>query len=214
MGTDDRPVQSAGGILGRQRHVCAFFSSIDEEHRVLHSFIKEGIDGGERAFHIVDPDLREDHLKRLAGAGINVEQALDSGQLEVRPWQDAYLRGNRFDQDAMLAFIEDVLQSAAAGGYPLTRMLAHMGWALLDKPGVDDLIEYEIRINYVLPKYHDMVICTYDLTKVRSTLAMDLIRTHPVVIMGGLLHENPFFVPPDQFLVEIRGRRRSQQQAS
>jgi hypothetical protein len=43
---------------------------------------------------------------------------------------------------------------------------------------------------------------------------MDLIRTHPVVIMGGLLHENPFFVPPDQFLLEIRERRRSQQQAS
>jgi len=60
-----------------------------------------------------------------------------------------------------------------------------MGWALLDKPGVEDLLEYEIRINYVLPKYHDMVICTYDLTKVRSTLAMDLIRTHPVVIMAG-----------------------------
>jgi hypothetical protein len=55
-----------------------------------------------------------------------------------------------------------------------------------------------------------MVICTYDLTKVRSTLAMDLIRTHPVVIMGGLLHDNPFFVPPDQFLAEIRGRGRSQ----
>jgi len=32
--------------------------------------------------------------------------------------------------------------------------------------------------------------------------------------MGGLLHDNPFFVPPDQFLVEIRERRRSQQQAS
>jgi hypothetical protein len=162
----------------------------------------------------VDPDLREDHLKRLAGAGINVEQVLGSGQLEVRPWQDAYLRGNRFDQDAMLAFLEDVLQSAAAGGYPLTRLLAHMGWALLDKPGVDDLLEYETRINYVLPKYDDSVICVYDLTKIRSAVAMDLIRTHPVVIMGGLLHENPFFVPPDQFLVEIRERRRSQQQAS
>ena len=214
MGTNDRPVQFAGGILGRQHHVCAFFSSIDEEHRVLHSFIKDGFDGGERAFHIVDPDLREDHLKRLAGAGINVERVLGSGQLQVRPWQDAYLRGNRFDQDAMLAFLEDVLQSAAAGGYPLTRLLAHMGWALLDKPGVDDLLEYETRINYVLPKYDDSVICVYDLTKIRSAVAMDLIRTHPVVIMGGLLHENPFFVPPDQFLVEIRERRRSQQQAS
>jgi len=214
MGTNDRPVQFAGDMLGRQRHVCAFFSSIDEEHRVLHSFIKDGFEAGERAFHIVDPDLREDHLKRLAGAGIDVGQALGSGQLEVRPWQDAYLRGDRFDQDAMLAFIEDVLQSAAAGGFPVTRLLAHMGWASLDKPGVDDLLEYEIRLNYVLPKYDDAVICAYDVTKVRSSVAMDLIRTHPVVIIGGLLHENPFFVPPDQFLVEIRERGRAQQQAS
>jgi hypothetical protein len=27
------------------------------------------------------------------------------------------------------------------------------------------------------------------------------------VIVGGLLQENPFFVPPDQFLLEIRERR-------
>src|SRR6267143_3748246 len=208
MGTNDRPVQFAGGILGRRRHVCAFFSSIDEEHRVLHSFIKDGFDGGERAFHIVDPVLREDPLKRLAGAGIDVEQALGSGQLEVRPWQDAYLRGNRFDQDAMLAFIEDVLQSAASGGYPLTRLLAHMEWALLDKPGVDDLVEYEIRLNYVLPKYDDPVICTYDLSKFSAGVVMDIMRTHPVVIIGEVLQENPFFVPPDQFLLELRERRR------
>jgi len=212
MGTNERSVQFAGGILGRHRHVCAFFNSIDEEHKVLRSFIKDGLDGGERAFHIVDPDLREEHLKRLAEGGIEVGQARGTGQRGVRPWQAAYLRGDRFDQDAMLALIEEVLQSGAAGGYPLTRLLAHMEWALLDKPGVDDLLEYETRINYVLPKYGDPVICTYDLTKVRSTLAMDIMRTHPVVIMGGLLHDNPFFVPPDQFLLEIRERRVDRQE--
>jgi hypothetical protein len=31
----------------------------------------------------------------------------------------------------MLALIEEVLQSGAATGYPLTRLLAHMEWALL-----------------------------------------------------------------------------------
>jgi hypothetical protein len=36
---------------------------------------------------------------------------------------------------------------------------------------------------------------------------MDALRTHPVVIIAGLLQENPFFVPPDQFLLEIRERR-------
>jgi hypothetical protein len=207
METRNDSMQFAEGTLGRHRHICAFFNSIDEEHRVLRSFIKDGFDRGEKAFHIVDSELREAHLKRLSEAGVSVERAMGSGQLEVRSWQHAYLRGDRFDQDAMLALIEEVLQSGAAAGYPLTRLLAHMEWACLDKPGVDDLVEYETRLNYLLPKYDDPVICTYDLSKFGASVVMDIIRTHPVVIIGGILQENPFFVPPDQFLREIRERQ-------
>ena len=213
MRTSDRSDQFAGDMLGGHRHICAFFNSIDEEHMVLRSFIKDGLDRGERGFHIVDPDLRTEHLKRLAEAGINVGRAIDTGQLEVRPWQEAYLRGDCFNQDAMLALIEEVLQSGAATGYPLTRLLAHMEWALLDKQGVDDLVEYETRLNYVLPKYDDPVICTYDLARFGSSVTMDIMRTHPVVIIGGLLQENPFFVPPDEFLLEIRERRSARESA-
>src|SRR6266478_854594 len=213
MATVDRSVRFDGGTLGRHRHICAFFNSIDEEHRVLRSFIKDGFDRGEKAFHIVDPELRAEHLKRLAEAGINVEKAMDNGQLEVRRWEDSYLRGEHFDQNAMLALIEDVLQSASADGYA-TRLLAHMEWALLDKPGVDDLVEYETRLNFVLPKYDDPVICTYDLSKFGANAVMDIMRTHPVVIIGGVLQENPFFVPPDQFLLEIKDRRSLRRSAS
>jgi len=207
MANESHSVQVAGGNLGGQRHICAFFNSTDEEHRVLHSFIKDGFDRGDKAFHLVNPELREEHLKRLAEAGINVQNAMDTGQLEVRPWQDAYLHGDHFDQNAMLALIEEVLQSADTAGYPLTRLVAHMEWALLDKPGVDNLVEYETRLNYVLPKYDDPVICTYDLSKFPASMVMDIMRTHPVVIIGGILQENPFFVPPDQFLLELRERR-------
>jgi hypothetical protein len=214
MASEVRSVEFAGGTLGRQRHICAFFNDIDEEHRVLRSFIKDGFDRGEKVFSIVDPSLRQEHLRRLGEVGINVERAMGSGQLEVRLWQDCQFRGDRFDQDAMLALIEEVLQSGAAAGYPLTRLLAHMEWACLDKPGVDDLVEYETRLNYVLPKYDDPVICTYDLSKFGSSVAMDIMRTHPVVIIGGVLQENPFFVPPDQFLLEIRERRSVRHSAS
>jgi hypothetical protein len=202
-------MRCAGGVLGQHRHICAFFNSADEEHRVLGSFIKEGFEQGDKACHLVDPDLSEDHLRRLADAGIDVAQAMDTGQFELRRWQDAYLRGARFDQDAMLAWIEEVLQSGAASGYPLTRLVAHMEWALLDNPGVGDLVEYETRLNYVLPKYDDPVICVYDLAKFSATVVMDIMRTHPVVIIGDVLQENPFFVPPDQLLLELRERGRS-----
>jgi hypothetical protein len=35
---------------------------------------------------------------------------------------------------------------------------------------------------------------------------MDALRTHPLVIIGGLLQENPFYIPPEELLREIRQR--------
>lgn len=154
----EQSVHFAGSRLGKYRHICAFFHTADEEYRVLLPFIKEGIENKQKAFHIVDPKQREDHLKRLRGAGIDTHEAERKGQLEVKRWEEAYLREGHFDQDAMLALIEEVLQSGSKQGYPLTRLVAHMEWALEDRPGVNDLVEYETRLNYVLPKYQDPVI--------------------------------------------------------
>jgi hypothetical protein len=58
----------------------------------------------------------------------------------------------------MLALIEEVLDSGIQQGFALTRLVAHMEWALEDRPGVDDLVAYETRLNYVLPRYKDPVI--------------------------------------------------------
>jgi hypothetical protein len=82
-----------------------------------------------------------------------------------------------------------------------------MEWALLDRPGVQDLVEYESRVNRVLEKYHAPVVCAYDLTRFSAAVVVDVMRTHPMVIIGGALHENPFYVPPERLLIEMRERR-------
>jgi hypothetical protein len=76
MATSEQSVQLAGVDLAGQNHVCAFFNTIDEEHRVLGSFYKDGLDRREKAAHIVDPANREKHLKRLAEAGIHVQEMM------------------------------------------------------------------------------------------------------------------------------------------
>jgi hypothetical protein len=83
MATGEHSVQLAGVDLAGRNHVCAFFNTIDEEHRVLGSFYKDGIDRDEKAAHIVDPANREEHLERLAEAGIHVRETMETGQLEV-----------------------------------------------------------------------------------------------------------------------------------
>jgi hypothetical protein len=110
-----KEVRLAGRLLDHSRHVCAFFHSKDEEYHVLLPYITEGFEQGQKAFHIVDPNHRLDHLRRLEQEGIDVAAAQAKGQLEVRRWEDAYLREGRFDQKRMLALIEEVLQGGKAG---------------------------------------------------------------------------------------------------
>jgi hypothetical protein len=152
-----KEVHLAGTALGCSRHVCAFFHCKNEEYRVLLPFIKEGFEQGDKAFHIIKEDHHPEHRRQLQQAGIAVDEAEGKGQLEVCRWEDAYLREGHFDQGRMLALIEEVLQGGKAQGYPLTRLVANMEWALEDRPGVDDIVEYETRLNYILPKYDDAV---------------------------------------------------------
>jgi hypothetical protein len=35
---------------------------------------------------------------------------------------------------------------------------------------------------------------------------IDILRTHPTVIIGEILQPNPFFVPPDALIRELRVR--------
>ena len=152
-------------------------------------------------------------MRRLEEAGISPAAARRPGQIEIRGWQDAHLRGGRFDKEAMMTLLEETLRGAKADGFGQTRVWANMEWALEEFPGVEDLVEYETRVNYFLPKYDDLVVCTYDLTRFSASIVVDILRTHPLVILGGILQENPFFVPPDELLRELRARDESTPQS-
>jgi hypothetical protein len=207
MNRSTRKVSLAGREIGCSCHACAFFHTEEQFYKVLLPFIREGFAAGDRAVHIVDPAKRERHVQTLAAAGIDAERSQQARQLEVRRWEDAYLREGQFDQDAMLALIQEVLEDGRRQEFPMTRLVANMEWALEDRPGVRDIVEYESRLNYILPKYDDTVVCTYDLGKFSASAVMDILRTHPMVIVGEVLQENPFYTPPDVLLPELAARR-------
>ena len=200
------PISLAGSQLGDVRHVCAFFNSDDEEYRVLLPFIKDGFECGDKAVHVVNPGQHHNHLQRLAAAGIDAAVAQHSGQLELRTNTETYLRDGHFDQDRMLEVFERLASGNATGGFPLSRIVCHMEWAAEGRSHVDDLIEFESRVNDMWRRHDDVVICTYDLAKFGGDTVIDIMRTHPMIIIGGILQHNPFFVPPEEFLREVRER--------
>ncbi len=201
------PIPFAGSHLDETRHVCAFFNSEDEEYRVLLPFIKDGFQCGHKAIHVVNAGQRQEHLQRLATAGIDATPAEQSGQLEVLVNTDVYLPDGRFDQDRMIAAFEQLASGNSEGQYPLSRICCRMDWAVEDRSRVDDVIEFESRVNDVWRHHEDAVICTYHLGQFSGHAVIDIMRTHPMVIIGGILQHNPFYIPPDEFLREVRQRR-------
>lgn len=204
-----RETENNGGRWGADlvgpQHACGFFSDVEDEYRVLLPFASDCAHRGEKCLHYLDSARQGERLERLAEAGIDVQTNSENGQLELRTWDNAYLRGGRFDPDEMLDLIDETLSSGRRFGR--TRLWANMEWVLKDLPGSDSLAEYESRLNPVVEKNNGVVICAYQHGKYSASVVMDILRAHPMLIVGDVLQPNPLYVPTEQYLDDLRQRR-------
>jgi hypothetical protein len=82
-----------------------------------------------------------------------------------------------------------------------------MGWVFSSPPGIEQLVEYEASVNEVLNRGRTPTVCVYDVRRLSGSMIMDLLRAHPLTVMNGVLHENPFYTPAVELLRDIAGRR-------
>jgi hypothetical protein len=182
-------------------HVCAFVRSADEERSIIEPFFHEGMRRREKAVYYVDPALRDEHEARL------VASAPSPDLVEVTTWHDAHLKGGSFDQDRMMAALEEMIRDNAAAGNPPVRLVGQMGWVFGTPPGIEQLVAYEASVNEVLNRGKTPTVCVYDVRRLSGSMMMDLLRAHPLTVVNGVLHENPFYTPADEMLRDIQERR-------
>lgn len=182
-------------------HACAFVIGAEEERSVIDPFFIEGMRCGQKAMYIVDPAKRDEHAERL-GAHAPANDLLD-----VTTWNEAHLKGGAFDKDRMMAGLEELIREHAATGKPPMRLVGQMGWIFSNPPGIEKLVEYEATVNEVLNRGKTPTVCVYDVRKLSGSMMMDLLRAHPLTVMNGVLHENPFYTPADEMLRDLERRR-------
>jgi hypothetical protein len=198
---------SLAGTPIEQFHVCAFFDSREQEYEVLIPFFKEAIEQGEKNIHILNPAKLAEHRSRLVEAGIDADTCEACGQLELQSWQGVYLDENgAFEKDRMLATLDAVCKEATEAGYPRVRIMGNMDWVFSDAAGGKDLLAYEAEVNEVLSENRQPAICVYDTSRLSGSMMMDLLRTHPLTLINGVVQENPFYTPASEMIEELRNR--------
>ena len=123
-----------------------------------------------------------------------------TGQLDIHLPELTYLAGGEFTISDMLTFWTESMVKAEVEGYSFCRLVGEMTWALRDAPGVEHLVSYESELNRVTSSYPVVVLCLYDLDRFSGEVVVNIVKTHPQVLIQGILVENPYYVGPDEFL--------------
>lgn len=194
-----RLAEVAGG-LGLHEHLCLIYNTQEEQLAAALPYLRTGLERGEKCLYIVDENTAATVLDALRQGGTNVDHYLRSGALTITHKRDTDLQQERFDPDWWLGFVNQAAAEAGSAGPSGLRILGDMSWALRCSNSTDKFIEFESRINHFVRDHDVRVICQYTGTRISPEVILGVIRTHPLVVYGGIVCKNPYYVPPDEFL--------------
>ena len=172
-------------------HICCFYSGADERDRIMLDYLAAGVRHGDKCIGLVDSTDPQ-----IVRARVERRKQPAPGQLVVRPAAEAYLRQGRFSRDWMISYLDETVGAAVdTDGFPLVRAVGEMTWVLPGPPGADELFAYEAALNDFAPRYPQMLLCMYDVQRFGAGMMVEAIATHPRLLVGNLLVENPWYTP-------------------
>lgn len=197
MGVLSLGIPGVGGVRPGT-HFCAFYSGSAERDRLLFPFLDEGLRHGDKCLCLIDgvePALVRDLAVGQPGPGYSRRSA----QLDVVLASDAYLRSGRFSVAEMMSYLSHAADAAIADDFDLFRAVGEMSWVLPGPAGWENLFLYESALNHTVEHMPAILMCLYDLQKFGAEMLVEVLRTHPTVLLDRTVIDNPHYVPPSEY---------------
>jgi hypothetical protein len=203
------PNRVALGIGGLEAdpgdHICGVFSGEEERDLVLIPFLQAGLASGDKCICVIDGTAPGQIVSTL-GPGAEAAALTAGKQLEVIGASEMYLRSGRFSAGEVIGAWKAAISDAMyAGQFDAVRVVE--AWSRRDViPDMNELLMLESEMNRYLPLYPQIVMCLYDVDQFGSGALVNLVMTHPRMLAGGLVIENPYYLTPDEVLAKAARR--------
>lgn len=182
-------------------HMAGLYETDEERDEIIIGFLDAGRKAGDLQLYCPAERTNEDFVKcyehQCPGCSAAVH---DPNQFQLLSAKELYYPDGTFSPEAMDKGLEEFYAASQADGKRNIRATAEMVWALEAIPGVEHLMVYESRLNYFIPGKTWISICLYNVTKFDGKTIMNVLRTHPFTISGGVIMENPYYQDPDTWL--------------
>jgi hypothetical protein len=172
--------------------MCSFYENRVEQYQIALPFIAQGLNRGEKCLYIADENTLAEVKAGLLMHDVDVENYLKTGQLTLLTPEESYLLGGDFVSEQMISFLTSFAKDALSQGYSAVRAAGEVTWLLRELDSVQDFLEYEDTLNDATRGLTVKVLCQYNTKKFFGDVIIRVLKTHPRVLLGLELYENPF----------------------
>jgi hypothetical protein len=189
----------SGGVneIASGDHIGSMHTSIERRNDVLVPFLREGLVAGHKCLAAVtDPDLSE--LEGRLGSRAEVRRWQFSGQLGLLAVNDRVTSPKSASVANMVEFWKSAQSPVVkSGGYECVRVAAELGWWLPQASDLSQILQFESMLNLLSRRHSAATLCMYDVGSLDGALMIDLVSTHPKLLVEGVGVDNPAYLPPD-----------------
>jgi signal transduction histidine kinase len=187
------------GQLRQGDHLCLIYDSAAERLAALVPFLKSGLAAGERGLFLGPSEGClgiERALRTPEAAGLPVGREIDRGALVLLSEREGWLDRGRFDPNTFKDLLRRVEQQALEDGFSGLRVTWDVTWLLEGVPGAGRWIDLEAEMNGFLAGSRTAILCRYGRPRSSPELLQNVLRTHPLALLGTQVCPNAFYEPP------------------
>lgn len=182
-------------------HIAGFYETAGERDEIIMGFLHTGDVKNDLQIYFPAERTAENFIEEYGTRYPDCKDHLyDRDIFSINNSKEFYYPDGVFSPERMLAGHEEYFVQSQKKGKRNIRATAEMVWALQTIKGVEHLMAYESRLNYFFPGKPWISICLYNITKFPGSIIVNVLRTHPYTLSGGVITRNPYFIDPDEFL--------------
>jgi MEDS: MEthanogen/methylotroph, DcmR Sensory domain len=184
-------------------HICGLYESDQERDAIIFGFLAQGYNDGDRQLYCPVERTIDQFYASFTSFCPSCSAAInDPDHFTVMDAKSLYYPSGIFDPWHMDSALDEFYVASQIKGRRNIRATAEMAWALEAIPGVEHLMAYEARLNYFIPGKPWISICMYNVNKFPGATILNVLKTHPFIINGGIITQNPLFIHPDKWLAD------------
>ena len=186
-------------------HILQLYNKVNEIAGVTARLLEVGLASSEKCLFAGAASSVLEIEQSLRKSGVDVGAAQEHGQLVFLTERDSLLVNNRFDPYHLLSTHQTFIAQALREGWKAVRISMDMTWLTQDVATSEQILKYEAASDAVFTFQNAPIIALMhcDYSKLPGALVVEMLKLHPIAVVGKFIKRNPYYLNSEQYLLKI-----------